>query len=393
MGEAGKIVGQEARQRPDGGGDAFGCFAGAETEFVEQRLEARPATAKRADEGAQAVALVHDLGKQRVETGFAAALQHGGEGLCQSGLAGGVPEIMSRRAAGEQRRLHLRVEHFEMRGDVGFQRKLVQHRFAEGVDGLDLQPARRFQRLGEQPPCPAQRVAIGPTAVQSFDPCPPAPSSPSAVHSDKRRKHPVRHVGGGGARVGQAQDLRRIGAAQQQSDDALRQHMGLARAGIGRHPGRIPRDRKRAPGWRRCRSGSGRPSSCLPRLVVAVAASRPFEHARQMVVVAVRLALAEGQRARQIARRRVGIVEQQLFQPRPGLLGEIRRRSSVLRLYSRINSSNTSPFGFSLTKASCEGSRTSSVLKAPRRSSAPSSASCGASSVCACAFDGDEPVL
>ena len=48
------------------------------------------------------------------------------------------------------------------------------------------------------------------------------------------------HVGGGGPRIGQAQDLRGIGAAQQQPDDAARQHMRLAGPGIGRHPDRMP---------------------------------------------------------------------------------------------------------------------------------------------------------
>ena len=49
--------------------------------------------------------------------------------------------------------------------------------------------------------------------------------------------------------------------------------------------------------WCGCRSFD------LARIVVA--ARRPFEHARQMIVVAVDLALAERQRARQVALRRV----------------------------------------------------------------------------------------
>ncbi len=68
-----------------------------------------------------------------------------------------------------------------------------------------------------------------------------AASSASSEHRPFRQagEDAVRHVGGGGARIGQAQDLRRVGAFEQQPDDALRQHMRLARAGIGRHPGRV----------------------------------------------------------------------------------------------------------------------------------------------------------
>ncbi len=46
----------------------------------------------------------------------------------------------------------LLVEHVERRRHAGLQRKARQHVLAEGVDGEDLQAARRLQRLGEQPP-------------------------------------------------------------------------------------------------------------------------------------------------------------------------------------------------------------------------------------------------
>ncbi len=39
-----------------------------------------------------------------------------------------------------------------MPGDIGLQWKLVQQSFAKGVNRLDLQPARRFQRSREEPP-------------------------------------------------------------------------------------------------------------------------------------------------------------------------------------------------------------------------------------------------
>ena len=145
----------------------------------------------------------------------------------------GAPRI------GHQRLLHLLVEHLEMAGDVGLQRELVEDRLAESVDGLDLQPARRLQRLGEQPARPPQLVGAGPCAFQPLD----LLGQPVVVERRPAGEvliDALGHVGGGGPRIGQAQDLRRIGAAQQQPDDAARQHMRLAGAGIGRHPHRMP---------------------------------------------------------------------------------------------------------------------------------------------------------
>ena len=54
----------------------------------------------------------------------------------------------------EQLRLRGLVQHGEARRDIGLERKLMQQPRAEGVDGLHLQPARRLQRRGEQPPRP-----------------------------------------------------------------------------------------------------------------------------------------------------------------------------------------------------------------------------------------------
>ena len=61
----------------------------------------------------------------------------------------------------------------------------------------------------------------------------------------QRVEHAVRHVGGGGLGEGDAEDARRIDAGEQQPDHALRQHVGLAGAGIGRDPGRAVRVRRR----------------------------------------------------------------------------------------------------------------------------------------------------
>ena len=68
---------------------------------------------------------------------------------------------------------HLRggclIQHLEARGDVGLERKLMQQPRAEGVDGLHLEPARRLQRVGEQPPRPRALACIGALAGARLD--------------------------------------------------------------------------------------------------------------------------------------------------------------------------------------------------------------------------------
>ena len=114
-------------------------------------------------------------------------------------------------------------------------------------------------------------------------------ASSSVVQSRERVEHAVRHVGGGGLGEGEAEDFRRVDAVEQQADHALRQHMGLARAGIGRRPRPRRRDRTAAMLHAR-RTSSGNDARRLIRLalvLVGAAGQRPFLHARQMVVVAV----------------------------------------------------------------------------------------------------------
>ena len=231
----------KTRKRPDAPRDLRCRLAVREAEFLEQRPEpiARPADLE--DEAAQGVALAHDLGEQRIEPGLAGPFQHGGEGLREFGIVAGAragDHVAAGR--GEQRPLHLRVEHLEVGGDVRLQRELVQHRLAEGVDRLDFQTARRLQRFGEQAARPPQRTLVRRPAVELG-----YPLRQRLVGEDRPfRKHGKdagRHVGSGGARIGQAQDLRRVGAAQEEPHHAVRQHMRLAGAGIGRNPGGLGR--------------------------------------------------------------------------------------------------------------------------------------------------------
>jgi hypothetical protein len=230
---------RESRQRPDRAGNIGLAVIGAEAEFLEKRPEPGGRSADLAEKLTKRLALSHDLGKQRIEPGLAAARKNRGEGFGQFRTrASDRPgdHVAPRRS--HQRLFHLRVQHLEMGDDVRLQRELVQHRLAEGVDGLDFQPARRFQRLGEQAACALQGLGIGPPPVHRLD----APGKLGLVQRRpfrQRGKDAVRHVGGRRARIGQAQDFRRFRAAQQQPDDALGQHMRLARAGVCRHPCRI----------------------------------------------------------------------------------------------------------------------------------------------------------
>ena len=62
----------------------------------------------------------------------------------------------------------------------------------------------------------------------------------------ERVEHALGHIGGGGLGEGDAEDFLRLDALEQEIDHALRQHMGLARAGIGGDPRRYFRIGHRA---------------------------------------------------------------------------------------------------------------------------------------------------
>ena len=125
-----------------------------------------------------------------------------------------------------------------MPGDIRFQRKLVQQRFAEGVDRLDLQATRRFQRLGKEPPCGRKRRAI---RLPLFDGRNPLGKFEVIQRRPFRQplEDAVRHFGRRSLGIGEAENGRGAGAGEQKPDHPLRQHMRLAGAGIGRHPGRL----------------------------------------------------------------------------------------------------------------------------------------------------------
>src|SRR5688572_19165405 len=116
-------------------------------------------------------------------------------------------------------------------------RKAVQHALAEGVDGLDLEAARRVKRMSEES---AGTSLFGTrrnitcyvpySLTQAFGieqrPCAEPPGDALA------------HLGSRRLGVGEAEDLLGRNAGEQQAQHALGQDVGLARAGIGLDPHR-----------------------------------------------------------------------------------------------------------------------------------------------------------
>ena len=180
------------------------------------------------------------------------------------------------------------VEHREAGGDIGLERKLVEESGAEGMDGLHFQSTRCLEGAREQSPrqCPPRR--IGRLAQLVVD------------HVVERRvvirrpygervEDALGHIGGGSLGEGDAEDLFRLDALEQEIDHALREHMRLARAGVGGDPGRcfgIGRRPLRPPDLR-----SGMLSGDLIRRLRCRRSSPPlrdpFLDARKMIVVAV----------------------------------------------------------------------------------------------------------
>ncbi len=121
----------------------------------------------------------------------------------------------------EQLRGRSLVQHGEVRGHVGLERELMQQPRAKGVDGLHLEAAGRLQRGGKKAPRPRALDGVGLAAGRKRD----LPVERGVAERGPARQpleHLVRHIGGGGLGEGDAEDLGRIDAAQQQVDDALR---------------------------------------------------------------------------------------------------------------------------------------------------------------------------
>ena len=129
------------------------------------------------------------------------------------------------------------VDDLEMRRDIGLERKQPQQTLGEGMQRLNLEPARRLDRAGEQLPRESElrRAWRRRTA---FDDRLREGLVRKARPSGELGEDTLGHVGRRGLCVGQAQDLRRRRSLEQEPHHPLGQDMGLAAAGVGRHPGR-----------------------------------------------------------------------------------------------------------------------------------------------------------
>ena len=96
-------------------------------------------------------AVLFDAGQQTLETGPVELDGEMGIGAADATVLigeGGAGQVLS--GAVGQGQGGLVLQHGEAGGDPGLQREAAQQLFAEGVQGLDLQPARRVERLGEE---------------------------------------------------------------------------------------------------------------------------------------------------------------------------------------------------------------------------------------------------
>ena len=137
----------------------------------------------------------------------------------------------------QEKRLFLIFNHGKGRRDIGLKGKEMQQPLAKSVNGLNFQAAGGFHRLGKQ----AARM------VQQF--CARCVLHRHRLAEIFKRSHqgrviklcPLRqgvenagrHIGRRHLCIGEAENARRINAAQQQADDAHGQNIGFARASIG----------------------------------------------------------------------------------------------------------------------------------------------------------------
>ena len=132
------------------------------------------------------------------------------------------------------------VEDGEFRRHVGFQREALQEALAERVDGLHLEPARRLDGGREQGARALdlgwRRLAGRELGEHVCELC--------LVHGHPLRQRVVdalRHLGRSGLGVGKGEDALGDGAGQHKAQRAQREHVRLAGAGVGAHPGGCPR--------------------------------------------------------------------------------------------------------------------------------------------------------
>lgn len=114
--------------------------------------------------------------------------------------------------------------------DPGLQRETTQQLLTEGVKGLDLQPAGRLQRPGEQFAGAGQGGVIEGQRIAVVQPGQFTRQGGVVQHGPAAQlvEQPGLHLGGGGLGVGDAQDGAGIDLIQQQPRHPVDQGGGLA---------------------------------------------------------------------------------------------------------------------------------------------------------------------
>ena len=183
------------------------------------------------------IAQRHGLGDETIDAECAGEIGHQRQRRAEA--AGGALRLLDDGTLGRRHQLAGAqfVRHGETRRHVGLEREKVQQPLAEGVDRLDLQPAGRLHRTGEETARGDQvgrrrrRRAGRDDGGAQLAILPHRPVGEIAEHAGRHLRR--RRLG-----EGEAEDLGRRRAGEQQPDHALRQHVGLARAGVGGHPDR-----------------------------------------------------------------------------------------------------------------------------------------------------------
>ena len=152
----------------DRDGQALRRVVGGKAQPLTQLAKRRVERAGRGDPSVDARAFRDEFLDCHLVRHVAAGAEHGGERLAKRAAARRTSKRAPSRRLGKIGRLAL-VEHLEMPGDIGLERELLQQALAEGMDGLDLQPARRLQGAGEEPPRQRQFVLARPAAFDRFD--------------------------------------------------------------------------------------------------------------------------------------------------------------------------------------------------------------------------------
>ena len=109
----------------------------------------------------------HDqLGHHVLEAAFVDRRDHAVERGGQRLVARRVDEQPRARLLQQLLRRAL-VGHGEMRRHVRLEREALEHRLAEGVDGLDAQPPLGVEHAREEAACPGARLFVGRRAEQA----------------------------------------------------------------------------------------------------------------------------------------------------------------------------------------------------------------------------------